>query len=66
MRITVNGKAQEAPEALRLTELLARLGLKPERVVVERNGEVVGRDRYGETVLAAGDTLELLSFVGGG
>ena len=32
----------------------------------ERNGEIVPRNRYGETLLADGDVLEIVSFVGGG
>lgn len=66
MRVLVNGKPREVPAAARLTELLAALGFPSARVVVERNGEIVGRERYAETVLADGDVLEVLSFVGGG
>ena len=36
------------------------------KVAVERNGEIVPRAQYGETVLAGGDSLEVVSFMGGG
>ena len=36
------------------------------RVAVERNGEIVPKARYAETVLADGDSVEVVSFVGGG
>lgn len=36
------------------------------RVAVERNGEIVPKARYGETVLEDGDSVEVVSFVGGG
>ena len=47
-------------------ELLRLKGLKPERVVVELNGEIVDKPRYGEVTLKENDTLEILGFVGGG
>jgi thiamine biosynthesis protein ThiS len=35
-------------------------------VVVELNRDIVRRPRLGETVVANGDTIELVHFVGGG
>ena len=40
--------------------------LDPRTVVVELNREIVRRPRLGETMLAAGDAVELVHFVGGG
>lgn len=36
------------------------------RIAVERNGEIVPKARYAETILADGDKIEIVSFVGGG
>ncbi len=36
------------------------------RIAVERNGEIVPRAKYEQTVLCDGDTVEIVSFVGGG
>ena len=36
------------------------------RVAVERNGQIVPKAKYAETVLADGDSVEVVSFVGGG
>ena len=36
------------------------------RIAVERNGEIVPRTQYSETVLVDGDSIEIVSFVGGG
>jgi len=66
MQITVNGNRREAPDGLCLLDLLATLDLKPQATVVERNGTVVKRPDYPEIVLAEGDVLELIRFVGGG
>jgi thiamine biosynthesis protein ThiS len=45
---------------------VAHLGLAPERVAIERNRDIVPRNRWPETVLADGDSLEIVHFVGGG
>ena len=36
------------------------------RIAVEINGEIVPKGKYGDTVLADGDSVEVVSFVGGG
>lgn len=66
MNITVNGKPTACDEGENLLELLRRLGLTPEKIVVERNRDIVPAAAFAETVLLDGDTLELLQFVGGG
>ena len=49
-----------------LTEYLATTNYDMKRIAVERNGDIVPKAQYGETVLQAGDSLEVVSFVGGG
>ena len=49
-----------------LADCLAEAGYNLARVAVERNGEIVPRRLYGDTVLADGDALEVVGFVGGG
>ena len=66
MRATVNGEELELPEGLTVAALLDRLGVRRERVAVERNGAVVKRARHDDEPVAAGDVLEIVSFVGGG
>jgi len=66
MRATVNGEPVELPDGLTVSTLLQHLGVRAERVAVERNGEVVKQARHGEQRLAAGDVLEIVTFVGGG
>jgi len=36
------------------------------RIAVERNEEIVPKAKYAETVLADGDVVEVVNFVGGG
>jgi sulfur carrier protein len=66
MRATVNGEPIDLPEGLTVAALLERLGVRAERVAVERNGQVVKKARHGEQVVEAGDVLEIVTFVGGG
>ena len=66
MQATVNGEAMELPEGLTVAALLQHLGVRGDRVAVERNGEVVKKARHGEQRLAHGDVLEIVTFVGGG
>lgn len=64
--IHLNGQTMEVPEGLTLASLLERLKLPRDRVAVERNLEIVPRDRWPETAIHAGDRLEVVHFVGGG
>ena len=66
MRATVNGDKIELPEGLTVSALLAHLGVRPGRVAVERNGEVVKRARHADEPVRDGDVLEIVTFVGGG
>jgi len=66
MRATVNGEPVELPEGLTVSALLQHLGVRAERVAVERNGEVVKQARHREQRVASGDVLEIVTFVGGG
>ena len=45
---------------------LATTNYDPRRIAVERNGDIVFKSQYDVTVLEDGDSLEIVSFVGGG
>lgn len=64
--IIVNGEALSVPHACTVLELLLARKLAPESVVVEINLAIVPADTFAHTVLQAGDSLEILYFVGGG
>jgi thiamine biosynthesis protein ThiS len=66
MEIVVNGEARWVPEGLSLEGLLGFLEVDPSRVAVERNREIVRKQDWGGTVIQAGDSLEVVWFVGGG
>lgn len=66
MRLTINGDAREIDDALTLAAYLNFLNLRPQMVVVERNGKIVPREDYASTRLAENDTLELVQMMAGG
>jgi thiamine biosynthesis protein ThiS len=66
VKIRINGEEKEIAVGLSIGSLLESLGIRPGRVVVERNRQIVARDAYGLTTLAEGDALEIVHFVGGG
>ena len=49
-----------------VSEYLATTNYDPKRIAVERNGDIVFKPQYDVTVLEDGDSLEIVSFVGGG
>jgi thiamine biosynthesis protein ThiS len=62
----VNGETREVPDELTLNGLINHLALAPERLAVELNREVVRRANWTQTMLAEGDRIEIVHFVGGG
>jgi thiazole synthase len=64
--IVLNGDPRAVVPGLTLTDLLAELALDASKVAVERNLEIVPRSTFAHVVLAAGDRLEIVHFVGGG
>jgi sulfur carrier protein len=66
VQATVNGESMDLPDGLTVATLLQHLGVRGERVAVERNGAVVKRARHAGELLQPGDVLEVVSFVGGG
>ncbi len=66
MTLTINGESREFNSISTLSDLVAQLGMKPDRVAVELNRELIRRDRWPETKLTEGDKLEIVHFVGGG
>ncbi len=66
VEIRVNGEPRAVPAGTTVADLLAELSVSLPRVAVEYNLEILPKPRYGETVLAPGDRLEVVQFVGGG
>lgn len=63
--VTINGK-QEQAAGMSILAWLQQEGFSPENVVVEKNLEIILRETWESVLLADGDTVEVLRFVGGG
>ena len=63
--VKINGMDVEAAGKT-VAEYLAGTDYDCRRIAVERNGEIVPKARYETTLLENGDTVEVVSFVGGG
>ena len=65
--ISLNGATYVCQSASpRVADLVRELALEGKRVAVEKNGQIVPRSRHAETVLNAGDRIEVVAAVGGG
>ena len=66
MTLILNGEPRPLSAGDTLAALIAELQLGGKRVAVERNGEIVPRSRYADTMLMAGDRIEIVQAIGGG
>jgi len=66
MKLIINGEDREFGSISTLSDLVANLEMKPDRVAIELNRELAPRDRWSSTSLKDGDKLEIVHFVGGG
>ena len=63
--VKVNGMEMDIAGTT-VAEYLSTTNYDPKRIAVERNGDIVFKSQYDATVLEDGDSLEIVSFVGGG
>ena len=66
MQITVNGEDKEYSTGMSLSELLKSFDFDERYVAVELNRKIVPRMQFSEKLLMENDTLEIVTFVGGG
>ena len=66
MQLIVNGETRSLDGAPTVADLVLALGLDRRNVAVERNLEIVPRSLHDTTLLADGDRIEIVQFVGGG
>ncbi|MEW6544015.1 MAG: sulfur carrier protein ThiS [Nitrospirota bacterium] len=66
VQIQVNGEQRVARAGVTIADLLRDLDIKPDRVAVEVNLEIVDRREFERRGLGEGDRVEIISFIGGG
>lgn len=66
MLIKINGKTENIEKANNLSDLIRLKRLDANKVIVEYNGKIITKDNLEKISLKEKDTIELVSFVGGG
>jgi thiamine biosynthesis protein ThiS len=66
LQIVINGQVQTLAGPCSIADVLKERGLDPGRVAIEHNTNVLLREQLATIQLQAGDTLEIVQFVGGG
>ena len=66
MKVTVNGKDILMEVEKNVEQYLKECGYQMKRIAVELNGEILPKYQYSETMLKDGDSMEVVTFVGGG
>jgi thiamine biosynthesis protein ThiS len=62
----LNGEPREMAAGSTVTDLVATIVADPRGVAIERNRDIVAKSQWDATILADGDRLEVVQFVGGG
>lgn len=66
IELRINGRAVQLDGPTPLLDYVAGLGVSPQAIAVEVNGEILQRDGYGGCTLRDGDAVEIVRMVGGG
>ena len=66
MIVSINGERREIPEGLTVTALLDHLGMRQDRVAIERNLDILPRAQWRGTRIEPNDRFEIVQLVGGG
>lgn len=64
--ITINGEEKNGYDNVTVAEMVEKEGFSIARIAVEMNGNIVSKKNYNDTLIHAGDVIEVVSFVGGG
>lgn len=62
----VNGETFKLSKPVSVKDFLTSKGYNPLKVAVERNGDIIPKATFSEVLLYDEDTIEVVSFVGGG
>ena len=66
MNITLNGDSLKLQNGISILALIVLKKLKPEKIVIEYNLNILSKDEWETTVIKENDKIEIISFVVGG
>ena len=64
--VTINGRETVLELPMTVSDYLAKNQYQINRIAIELNGEILSKYQYSDTMLKDGDSMEIVSFVGGG
>ena len=66
MNVIINGTPKELKDISYLSDIVAQFCKEPKHILTEVNGNIIPPAVWDNTALKDGDTVELVTFVGGG
>jgi len=66
VKLTINGKEKEVCSSTTVTELVRELKINAPNIAVALNCQVIPKSQYPDTLIKAGDQIEIVHAVGGG
>ena len=66
MKVSLNGEALDTRDATTVADLIERLQLPSETILIEHNGVALHRHEWPQRALREGDRIEFLRVVAGG
>ena len=64
--MTLNGEYVKITEKQSIYDFLCEMGFKADRIAVELNMEIIPREKFKEINVSEADTMEVVTFMGGG
>lgn len=62
----INGQESYLDAGISVSEMLKKLDIAAEKVIIEINLEIIEKDKYSETKIKEDDNVEIITFMGGG
>ncbi len=66
MQVKINGAVAELVDDCSIDDLLLSRKLPRDIVIIELNGEIIKREKWGNLKLNPSDSLEIIRIIGGG
>lgn len=66
MKINLNKKEKQLSENSSISDLISLLKLNPKSIVVEVNLEIIKQGNWKDFILKDDDSVEIITFMGGG
>ena len=66
MHVTINGRKETLTGQVSLLDFIKEKGLNKDKIVIEKNSEIIDKENLSTTLINKDDTIEIVAFVGGG